>query len=118
MLEMREHRERGRIFKSSIERSIEALDNARDGAHAIVETGEDGLLAPLAMHDIGLNHPLRGLDAAAMARQEHLVMPLHQSLECGEELRHIALGRSDDGRVPTHHVIAGEYGALADERKT
>src|SRR5262245_9193198 len=118
MLEMREHRERGRLFDFGVERSIEALDNPRDGAHAVVETGEDGLLAPPAMHDIGLHHPLRGLDAAAMARQEHLVMPLHQTFERGEELRHIALGRSDDRRVPTHHVIAGEYGALADERKT
>src|SRR5262245_30651439 len=117
MLEMREHRERGRFFKFNIERSVEALDNARDGAHAIVETGEDGLLAPLAMHDVGLHHPLRGLDAAAMARQEHLVMPFHQALERGEELRHVALGRRDDRRVPTHHVIAGEDSALADERK-
>ena len=115
---MRQHRERCRFLQSSVERSVEALDDARDGAHPIVETGEDGLLAPLPMHHIGLHDPLRGLDAAAMPRQEHLVVPLHQSLERGEELRHVALGGSNDRRVPAHHVIAGEYRPLAHERKT
>src|SRR4029453_1364780 len=118
MLQMREHRERGRSFEAGVERSVEALDNARDGAHAVVEAGEDGLLAPLPIPYLGLHHPLRGLDAAAMTRQEYLVVALHQSLERGEELRHVALGRGDDRGVPAHHVIAGEYRALADEGKT
>ena len=34
-----------------------------------------------------------------------------------EELRHVAFRRRDHRGVPAHHMIAGEHGALADQRK-
>ena len=44
-------------------------------------------------------------------------MPRQELLQRGEELRHAALRRGDDGRVPSHHMVAGEHGALADQGK-
>jgi hypothetical protein len=69
------------------------------------------------VHDIGLDHALRRLDAAAMPGQKHFVVALHQPLERGEELRHVAFGRRDHGRVPSHDVIAGEHQSFADQGK-
>ena len=53
---------------------------------AVLEAGEDRLLAPLPVHDVGLDHALRRLDAAAMGGQEHLVVPRHELFQRGEKL--------------------------------
>ena len=114
---MREHRERRGFLQPGIERAVKPLDDARNGADPIVQAGEDGLLPPFAVHDVGLDHALRRLDAAAMGGQEHLVVPLHQPFQRADELRHVAFRRGDRRGVPAHHMIAGEHRALADQRK-
>jgi len=70
------------------------------------------------VHDIGFDHALRRLDAAAVAREEHFVVALHQPFERGEEVYHVAFWRRDHGGVPPHDMITGEYDALADQGKT
>jgi hypothetical protein len=69
------------------------------------------------MHDVGFDHTLRRLHPAAMRRQEHLVVACQEFLERGEKLRHAAFRRGDHGGVPSHHVVAGKHGALADKGK-
>ena len=88
---MRQHRQRRRFLQPGIERAVKPRDDARNGAHPVLQAGEDGLLAPFAVHDIGLDHPLRRLDAAAMAGEKHLVVALHQPFQRGQELRHDCL---------------------------
>jgi hypothetical protein len=65
---MRKHRERGGGFQVRIKRAIDLRHDTRDGRDPILEAGEDRLLAPLAMHDIGPDHALRRLHPAAMRR--------------------------------------------------
>ena len=85
---MREHRERGRGLQVGIERAVDLRHDARDGRDAVLEAGEDGLLPPLPVHDIGPDHALRRLHPAAMGRQEHLVVPRQQLLR---EARNFAM---------------------------
>ncbi len=112
---MGEHREGRGGLQIGVELAVDLGDDARDGRDAVLETIENGLLPPLAVHDIGLHHPLRRLHAAAMARQEDLVVAPHQLFQRGKEVRHVAFRRRDHRGVPAHDVIAGEHGALPDE---
>jgi len=112
-----EHGERRGSLQVGVEIAVDLGDDARDGRDAVLEAGEDRLLAPLPVHDVGPDHALRRLHAAAMGRQEHLVVPRQELLQRGEKLGHAALRWGDDGRVPSHHMVAGEHGALADQGK-
>jgi len=78
MLKVRQHRERRRRLEVGVEFAIELVDDPRYGRDAVLEAGENGLLPPLAVHDIRLHHPLRRLHPSAMARQEHFVVTPHQ----------------------------------------
>jgi hypothetical protein len=78
---MREHGEGGRGLQVGIERAVDLRHDARDGRDAVLEAGEDGLLAPLPVHDIGPDHALRRLHPSAMRRQKHLVVPRQQLLK-------------------------------------
>ncbi len=73
-------------------------------AHGI----EDRLLTPAAMDDVGLDHPARLLNAPAVAWHEDRFRAVEQLLQRAHVVRHAALGRGDDSRVPGHHVIAAE----------
>ena len=81
-----------RLLQPGIERAVQPGDDMRDGADPFVQTGKDGLLPPLAMHDVGFDHPLRGLNAAAMSGQKYLVVPLHQPFQRGQELGQLPSG--------------------------
>jgi len=72
---MGEHGERRGGLEVGVEIAINLGDDARNGRDAVLEAGEDRLLAPLPVHDVCLDHALRRLHAAAMGRQEHLVVP-------------------------------------------
>jgi len=50
-------------------------------ARPFLEAGKNGRFAHLAVHQIGLDHPLRRPDLAAMAREEDRVLALQQQLQ-------------------------------------
>jgi hypothetical protein len=58
--------------------------------------------------EIGFDRAQRLLDATAMPRQIKTVVALKKPLERTHVIRHVAFGWRNDGRVPGHHVIAGE----------
>jgi len=80
---MREHREGRGGFQVGVELAIDLCDDVRDGGDTVLEAGEDRLLPPLPVHDIGLHHALRRLHPAAMGRQEDLIVPRQQLLQRG-----------------------------------
>ena len=45
------------------------------------------------------------------------VVALHQLVEAGHIVRHVAIGRRDDGGRPAHHMIAGEQRACLRQRE-
>jgi len=78
---------------------------------------EHGFFPPRAVEQIGFDRALRIVEAAAVARQENIVVAVEQNFERGDVIGHAPFRWRDDGRVPRHHVIAREDEAAAFERE-
>jgi hypothetical protein len=68
MHDVRLHRQRSPNDEALIEAAVDEGHDRVDGAMPVADGTQDSLLAPLAMHEIGLHSALRLLQAAAMAR--------------------------------------------------
>jgi len=74
--------------------------------HSILKAVADRRLPHFSVHQIGFDDAPRRFDASAMGRQKQFVMPVEQLFQRRQIVAHIAFGRSDNGRVPAHHMIA------------
>jgi hypothetical protein len=58
------------------------------------------------VHDESLDQPACLIDTAAMAGEINVFGPVEQHLQRAYIVAHVPFGRRDDGRIPTHHMIA------------
>ena len=108
ILQMSEHGQAGGAREPWIDPDIDGPHELRNVGLPAAQRCEDRRLAGVPVGDILPDEAWGFADRPAMARQIDLLVAPQQLVERGHVIGHRAVGRSDDRRVPRHHVIAGE----------
>ncbi len=106
------------VARRAVERQVDDGTMAWMVRDAVLDGGEDRLLAPLAVQEIGLHGALRLVEAISVPRQiDGRRGAASSSCERADVVGHGAFGRRDERRVPGHHVVAREQDRPARERE-